>query len=198
MKPSSAIYRQKAMNKTKNWDQLRNKIKTCTACPLHETRQNAVFGEGNENAEILIIGEGPGAKEDELGRPFVGRAGKLLDQLLENQGLSRNKNVFIANIVKCRPPKNRIPHKVEIETCFPYLKKQIGHINPKIIVLLGLTAYKSFTGDTVKMKETHGKWFQYHDRKIMTTYHPASVFRNPGFRIFIEEDFKKLAETIKK
>jgi DNA polymerase len=186
------------MNKTDTWKKLKTKVQSCTSCPLHETRQNAVFGEGNEKADILIIGEGPGAKEDELGRPFVGRAGKLLDQLLEEEGLSREKNVFIANIVKCRPPKNRIPHKQEIETCFPYLEKQIEYLNPGVIVLLGLTAYKSFTGEVVKMGETHGKWFDYKGHKMMTTYHPASVFRNPSFRKFIKEDFKKIVSMIKK
>ena len=150
-------------------EKIRASVKDCTRCPLHEQRNQAVFGEGPWDARIMIIGEGPGAKEDELGRPFVGRAGKLLDKLLEKQGFSREKNVFIANIVKCRPPKNRVPHKKEIESCYPYLKEQIDLINPDIILLLGATAVKSYRGESLKdkMSDIRGRWSHENGRMVI-------------------------------
>jgi len=165
----------------------------CTQCPLHETRINAVFGEGDINADILIIGEGPGANEDKLGRPFVGRAGKLLDEVLGNYGLSREQGVFIANIVKCRPPNNRVPKKLEVNTCIPYLEKQIELLNPKIILLLGLTAVKSFLGIEEQMKAIRGVEKSNNGRTVMATYHPAAILRNPKLKKFLEEDIQKVA-----
>ena len=175
-------------------DQLKKKVLSCKACPLHEPRHLAVFGEGPYTSQVMIIGEGPGAKEDELGRPFVGRAGKLLDQMLEQQDLSRDKNVFIANIVKCRPPKNRVPHKKEIETCFPYLEQQIRLIDPAILVLLGATAMKSYWGRlNKKVSDIRGKWHEEAGRLVMPTFHPAAVFRNRNYQAYIEEDIKTIA-----
>jgi DNA polymerase len=175
------------------FNQLYSDVVKCTQCPLHETRINAVFGEGDINAEILIIGEGPGANEDKQGRPFVGRAGKLLDEVLGNYGLSREKGVFIANIVKCRPPQNRVPKKSEVNTCFPYLEKQIELLNPKIILLLGLTAVKSFLGIEEQMKTIRGVENSKDGRKVMATYHPAAILRNPNLRDLLEEDINKIA-----
>jgi DNA polymerase len=161
---------------------------------LHESRIQAVFGEGPWDAPIFIVGEGPGAAEDEAGRPFVGRAGKLLDELLSRYGLSRNENVFIGNVVKCRPPKNRIPSRKEVKTCFPYLEKQIALINPRIIVLLGSTALKSFYDPGDKITLSRGQWKEDRGRLIMPTYHPAAIFRNPSYKTFIESDLKTVAE----
>ncbi|MFP4620334.1 MAG: uracil-DNA glycosylase family protein [Bacteroidales bacterium] len=175
-------------------DEIMNQVLNCTSCPLHKHRFNAVFGVGPYDSPVFIIGEAPGAKEDEAGEPFVGKAGKLLDELLEKYGLSRQKNVFISNIVKCRPPKNRVPAKKEVHTCFPYLEKQIDLINPAILILLGATALKSFTGSTEKITGLRGKCWKKNGRQIMPTYHPAAVFRNPAYRQFIEKDIKTLAE----
>jgi DNA polymerase len=154
---------------------------------------NAVFGEADLEASVMIIGEGPGANEDKLGRPFVGRAGKLLDQVLEKYQLTRQEGVFISNIVKCRPPENRLPRKIEIDTCLPYLEEQIKLINPKIIVLLGLTAVKSYLGLKEQMKELRGKTIEKEGKKIMVTYHPAAILRNPNLRPLLEQDIQKVS-----
>lgn len=185
------------MNKKElsTFNDLHSKVIECTQCPLHETRINAVFGEGDINADILIIGEGPGANEDKLGRPFVGRAGKLLDEVLGNYGLSREQGVFIANIVKCRPPNNRVPKKLEVNTCIPYLEKQIELLNPKIILLLGLTAVKSFLGIEEQMKAIRGVEKINNGRTVMATYHPAAILRNPKLKNLLEEDIQKVAHT---
>jgi len=182
-------------DKNRQLDQLKSKVLSCTECPLHQERNLAVFGEGPWESRIMVIGEGPGANEDKLGRPFVGRAGKLLDRMLEKQDLSREKNVFIANIVKCRPPKNRVPHKKEIETCFPYLEEQIRLINPHIIVLLGATAMKAYWGRLdEKVKDIRGKWRNEAGRLVMPTYHPAAVFRNRNYQEYIEQDLNTIAD----
>ncbi len=176
------------------FNQLHSKVIECTQCPLHASRTNAVFGEGDINANILIIGEGPGANEDKQGRPFVGRAGKLLDEVLGNYGLSREKGVFIANIVKCRPPGNRVPRKTEVNTCFPYMEKQIELLNPKMILLLGLTAVKTFLGIEEQMKVIRGVEKSKDGRTVMGTYHPAAILRNPNLRNLLEEDIQKVSQ----
>ena len=173
---------------------LKSEVIECIKCPLHETRMNAVFGEGDYNANILIIGEGPGANEDKQGRPFVGRGGKLLDEVLSKYGLTRDEGVFIANIVKCRPPNNRVPKKEEVITCIPYLEKQIQMVSPKIILLLGLTAVKSFLGIEEQMKQIRGKENEKDGRTVMATYHPAAILRNPNLRSWFEEDIKKVSQ----
>jgi len=176
-------------------EQIQKQVTGCKKCPLHQERLNAVFGEGPWDAPIMVIGEGPGANEDKQGLPFVGRAGKLLDQLLEQQGLSRKENVFIANIVKCRPPKNRVPKKPEVEACFPYLTRQIQLIDPSIIVLLGATAIKSYRGELKeKISDVRGKWSREDGRMVMATFHPAAVFRNRTYQGYIEADLKTIAE----
>jgi len=175
-------------------EKLKSEVIKCTKCSLHETRMNAVFGEGDYKANILIIGEGPGANEDKQGRPFVGRGGKLLDEVLSKYGLSREEGIFIANIVKCRPPNNRVPKKKEVNKCIPYLEKQIHMVNPKIILLLGLTAVKSFLGIEEQMKEIRGKKKEKDGKKVMATYHPAAILRNPNLRELFEEDIKKVSQ----
>ncbi len=179
-------------------DELKQQVLSCTQCPLHKGRTNAVFGIGPRDAPIFIIGEAPGAKEDEAGEPFVGRAGKLLDEILGSYGLSRNQNVFISNIVKCRPPKNRVPGKTEVGTCFPYLEQQIQLINPEILLLLGATALKSYAGTSEKITSLRGRWWKEKGRQVMPSYHPAAVFRNPAYRKFIEQDIKTISDTYRK
>jgi DNA polymerase len=149
----------------------------CTKCRLHETRTHTVFGEGDVDAKIFFIGEGPGETEDETGRPFVGRAGQLLDKMIGAMGLSRSQ-VFIANIVKCRPPNNRVPAPDEVETCTPYLTRQLEIIRPKVIVTLGLPAVKYMLGDPkLTMGKTRGTWQAWRGIKLMPTYHPSYVLR---------------------
>jgi len=179
-------------NNYSSLEKLKSEVIKCTRCSLHKTRINAVFGEGDYNADILIIGEGPGANEDKQGRPFVGRGGKLLDEVLAKYGLNREAGVFIANIVKCRPPNNRVPKKDEVNTCIPYLEEQIQMIDPKIILLLGLTAVKSFLGIDEQMKEIRGKEKEKDGKTVMATYHPAAILRNPNLRSWFEEDIKKV------
>lgn len=164
----------------KTLDQVANQIRTCTACPLHAARKNAVPGEGNPNRpDILFVGEGPGADEDEQGRPFVGEAGQLLNKMIEAMGY-RREEVFIANIVKCRPPGNRTPFPEEMNACLPYLKAQITLIQPKLIVALGKTAVQGLLGKEVAITHFRGTWCTYEGIDLMPTYHPAYLLRSPG------------------
>ncbi len=169
-------------------------ISNCVRCRLHKNRTNAVPGEGTYDAEIVFIGEGPGKKEDELGRPFVGRSGELLDELLSKAGLKREK-VFITNVVKCRPPDNRDPRKDEKEACSYHLKKQLGTINPKIICTLGNHATSHFLG-SAGISEKHGKIFEINGLTIVPLYHPAAALYNPNLKEVMEEDFKSIKEKI--
>jgi len=180
-----------------SFDSLRNEIQNCKLCALSETRNNVVFGEGKSNASIFIIGEGPGREEDLLGRPFVGRSGKLLDSLLLMFGLDRINHVFIANIVKCRPPDNRAPLKEERELCLPYLYKQIELVNPKIIVLLGATALNGLISKDLKITKVRGSWIEWNERLVMPTFHPSAILRNPKLKKDSAEDFKKIVEKYK-
>lgn len=169
---------------------LSEKIKKCKLCRLSATRKNAVPGEGNENAEILLVGQAPGREEDNSGRPFVGRAGMFLDYLLEKNNISR-KDVFITSAVKCFPPKNRKPKQDEIEACKNYLNEQIKLIKPKTIVLMGGTAVKAVLKTDRKIDKLHGKTLT-KGIKYLCTYHPSAGMRFPKIRKKIEEDFKKL------
>ena len=152
-------------------------VKGCTKCVLHETRTNTVFGEGSPDAPIVFVGEGPGQNEDESGRPFVGRAGELLEKMLGGMGLSREE-VFIANVVKCRPPNNRTPTADEVATCTPYLDTQLETIRPKAIVTLGLPASQYLLGNKKPMKSLRGQWHDWRGIPLMPTYHPAYVLRS--------------------
>jgi uracil-DNA glycosylase family 4 len=173
------------------WEDLRKNCMECTKCRLCETRTNVVFGEGNPNAEILFIGEGPGEREDETGRPFVGRAGMLLDDMLTMIGLDRSK-VFIANIVKCRPPHNRDPLPDEQETCLDWLRRQTLLMKPKIIVCLGRIAGKVIIKPDLRITEEHGKWFVKGRIHMMATLHPAALLRDPRRRPDSFDDFESL------
>ncbi|NLO49134.1 MAG: uracil-DNA glycosylase [Clostridiales bacterium] len=168
----------------------------CKRCELYKTRTNQVFGVGDQNAEVMLIGEGPGEQEDLKGEPFVGRAGKLLDDMLAIIGLDR-RIVYIANIVKCRPPKNRDPLPIEQETCFSWLDRQIKLIHPKIIICLGRIAAMTLIRKDFKVTQEHGKWFRYQDADITALYHPAALLRDPHRRPETFVDLKAIHERIK-
>ncbi|MDR0952265.1 MAG: uracil-DNA glycosylase [Oscillospiraceae bacterium] len=178
-----------------DWTTLKEECARCSRCALCETRTNVVFGVGNENADVMFIGEGPGETEDLKGEPFVGRAGKLLDDMLSLIELDRSK-IYIANMVKCRPPKNRDPLEPEKEACLPWLREQIRLVSPKIIVCLGRIAAMSFISPTFKISVEHGQWTERDGVKIMAMYHPAALLRDPRRRPEAFEDLKKLQEAI--
>lgn len=157
-------------------DELRNAVANCQNCPLCRTRNNTVFGEGDPNARLMFIGEGPGADEDRQGRPFVGKAGMLLDKMINAMQFSREE-VYIANIVKCRPPDNRLPAPEEAEKCIGYLRQQIGIVRPEVIVLLGATAVKYLLNVTNGISRMRGRWLSYENIPVMATYHPAFLLR---------------------
>lgn len=179
-----------------SWDELEKKCIRCTACVLHESRKNVVFGVGNRESEVLFVGEGPGEQEDIQGEPFVGRAGKLLDDMLAIIGLDRSK-IYIANMVKCRPPGNRDPLNIEQDACIGYLRNQVSLINPKIIVCLGRVAAVRLIQDDFKITRDHGEWFERGRFLMMGMYHPAYLLRDPRRKPEAFEDLKKLEAKIK-
>ena len=179
------------------WEQLTSECMQCRACALADTRTNLVFGVGAQNAEILLVGEGPGQTEDEQGIPFVGRAGQLLDDMLEIIDLSRKSNVYIANIVKCRPPQNRDPLNTEQEACIGYLRNQVALIRPKIIVCLGRIAAMKVIKEDFKITKEHGQWFERNGVHMMAMFHPAAILRDPRRRPEAFEDLKKLEKKIR-
>ncbi|MDP2695093.1 MAG: uracil-DNA glycosylase [Gallionella sp.] len=162
-----------------NWPELKQQVRDCTLCKLRAGCTQTVFGVGDEQAEWLFVGEGPGADEDAQGEPFVGQAGKLLDNMLLAIGLRRGKNVYIANIVKCRPPNNRAPEADEIATCLPYLQRQIELIKPRLIVALGKTAATALLGRDAPLGSLRGTLHDYHGIPLVITYHPAYLLRSP-------------------
>ena len=178
------------------WESLKHDCKNCRACSLGETRHNLVFGDGNEQAEVMLIGEGPGEQEDLKGIPFVGPAGKLLDDMLGMIDLDRGK-VYIANIVKCRPPRNRDPLNVEQEACLPWLNRQIALVDPKIIVCLGRIAAMSLIREDFRITREHGQWFNVGARRIMATYHPSALLRDVDKRPEAFMDLRALRKEIK-
>jgi uracil-DNA glycosylase family 4 len=170
----------------------------CTLCRLSEKRQTVVFGEGSESAPLMFIGEGPGADEDRTGRPFVGQAGKLLDQMIFAMGFER-ENVYIANVVKCRPPGNRDPKEDEVAACSPYLDRQIELISPRVLVALGKPAAHRLTGSNKPIGAMRGRWSSYRGIPLMPVFHPAYLLRNPKAKREVWDDLKlvmrKLAST---
>ena len=175
---------------------LQDEIGDCQRCRLSKGRRNIVFGEGNPDAEIMFIGEGPGREEDIQARPFVGDAGKVLTNLIRKMGLKRDE-VYIANIVKCRPPNNRDPEEDEKATCSPFLEKQIEIMKPRIIMALGRIAAHTLTGSTIPITKLRGKFFTYKDIPLMPTFHPAYLIRNPKDKWLTWEDAQKVLEKIK-
>jgi uracil-DNA glycosylase family 4 len=160
-----------------DWDALRSAVRECAACGLCKQRKQAVFGAGNTAADWLFVGEGPGADEDELGDPFVGQAGKLLDSMLAAIGIARGREVYIANVVKCRPPGNRTPTLEEAQACAPFLDRQIAMIRPKLIVALGKTAAQRLLGTEASLASLRGRVHRYGDIPLVVTYHPAYLLR---------------------
>lgn len=173
------------------WEELENSIENCQKCKLSNGRAHIVFGTGNKNADIMFIGEGPGADEDKLGEPFVGKAGQLMNKAFSGLGITR-ENVYIANIVKCRPPQNRVPLKEETTACIYYLKKQIMLVNPQIIVLLGSTALKSMLGEEHTITIERGKWQENGGLRYMPTWHPAALLRDEYKKIQFWQDLKNV------
>ena len=173
-------------------DLLRADVLRCKQCELSETRNHVIFGEGNVSAKILIIGEAPGKDEDIQGRPFVGKSGQLLDKILSACGFTREEHVFISNIVKCRPPDNRVPTRFEADACIPWLLKQIELIDPKILILLGATALKHMAGPEHRITRERGKWLSLLGRLAMPVFHPAALLRDPRLKRDTWEDYKKI------
>ena len=180
-----------------SWTDLENSCKNCTKCPLYETRTNVVFGTGVQNAEVMLIGEGPGESEDLQGEPFVGKAGQLLDDMLKIIGLDRKTNVYIANIVKCRPPRNRDPLDTEQEACIGYLRNQTALIKPKIIVCLGRIAAKRLIDPDYRITRQHGQWVQKNGIWMTAIYHPSALLRDLSKRPETFEDLLSIRDKIR-
>jgi uracil-DNA glycosylase family 4 len=174
---------------------VREDLGECTRCKLHSTRHKIVFGDGNPKAELVFVGEGPGADEDAQGLPFVGRAGKLLTQMIEAMGLQR-KDVYICNVVKCRPPENRQPEEDEVKTCSPFLLRQIDVIAPKVIVCLGAVAAKTLLQTNRGISQFRGEWLEFRGRKLLATYHPAYLLRNPPAKSEVWKDLQKVMAVL--
>ena len=185
---------QKEAERREAMDALRHRAEGCRQCGLREQCSQVVFGEGALGKGLMVIGEGPGQEEDKLGRPFVGRAGKLLDLILESGGFSRKANTYVANIVKCRPPGNRAPIPEEREACLPYLMEQIRIAEPSIIILLGATALQGLVDSKGKIGSYRGQWLDWQGIATMPTYHPAALLRNPGYKETVWEDMKKVID----
>jgi uracil-DNA glycosylase family 4 len=174
---------------------IREDIGDCTRCKLHKGRTKIVFGTGNPNADLMFVGEGPGRDEDLSGEPFVGRAGKLLTDMIKAMGLQR-EDVYIANVVKCRPPENRLPEKDEIATCSPFLMRQIDAIKPKVICTLGSCSAQTLLQTTQGISKFRGEWFDFRGTKLMPTYHPAYLLRNPGAKPEVWKDLQKVMAVL--
>ncbi len=179
--------------KKKLLEKINKEIQECKKCDLYKSRTQAVLGEGNLNAKLMFIGEAPGGDEDKQGRPFVGRAGKLLTRLIEATGHKREE-FYITNICKCRPPNNRTPTPWEMEACFPYLEEQLKIIDPKVLCLLGATAARAFLKRNVAITKERGSVITWNGKLLYLTYHPAYVLRNPSAEITLFEDIKKAIE----
>ena len=189
--------KKKRFSMYQSFEELEKNCKACEKCQLCKTRHNVVFGVGNKNAEVLFIGEGPGENEDLQGEPFVGRGGQLLDKMLNAVDLDRRKNIYIANIVKCRPPQNRDPLQEEQDACIGWLRNQVALIRPKIIVCLGRVAAMKIIRQDIKITKEHGIFFDRNGVLLMATLHPAALRRNPANKPEAFNDFLKLREKIK-
>ena len=175
-----------------NLEELKQEILICSKCPLAKTRNNVVFGNGNPNAEIMLIAEAPGFYEDKSGIVFQGKSGELLDKILAASGFNRDDHIFISNIVKCRPPNNREPNNNEKTACIPYLYRQIDLIDPKIIILLGATALKGLIDPNARITQIRGQWIDWQNRLVMPTYHPSALLRNQNLKRPVWDDFKNI------
>lgn len=187
----------KTSSKPKTLEEIHKELGECTRCPLHEGRKNIVFGVGNPKAALMFIGEAPGRDEDTQGEPFVGRAGQLLTKIIEAMGYKRS-DVYITNIVKSRPPENRAPLPNEVATCIPFLYQQIESIQPKVIVCLGSVAVQNLLKTDQKITGLRGHWQDFQGFKVMPTYHPAFLLRNPEMKRYVWEDMKKVRDHLKR
>ena len=178
------------------WEKLKADCAGCMACSLGQSRNSLVFADGYEGAEVMLVGEGPGEQEDRKGLPFVGPAGQLLDQMLQMIDLDRTK-VYIANTVKCRPPGNRDPLNIEMDACRPWLDRQIALVDPKIIVCLGRIAAKELIDENFRITWEHGQWFNVGGRRVMATYHPSALLRDPSKRPEAFMDLRELRKEIR-
>ena len=176
-------------------EQIREAMGECTRCKLHKGRTKIVFGAGNPKADLVFVGEGPGHDEDIQGLPFVGRAGQLLNQMIEAMGLHRD-DVYICNIVKCRPPENRTPEKDEIATCSPFLLRQLAVIAPEVIVCLGNVAAQTMLGTKKSISHFRGQWFDFRGSRLLATYHPAYLLRNPNAKPEVWKDLQKVMAVL--
>ncbi len=174
--------------------QMDREVQECTRCQLYLKRTQAVLGGGNPFSELMLIGEGPGEEEDRQGVPFVGKSGQLLDKILAAAGFSKEENVYITNIVKCRPPGNREPNPEERAACLPFLMRQIELIQPGIIVLLGSTALKALIDPEGRITKMRGKWITWNGIQVIPTYHPSALLRNPDLKKDVWEDFKSVVQ----
>lgn len=180
------------MDKLETLDEM---VKQCKRCPLSVTRHNTVFGEGNPEAKVMFIGEGPGQDEDNTGRPFVGAAGQLLTKMINAIDIKR-EDVYIANIVKCRPPRNRVPEPLEAEKCIPFLRQQVAVIRPKIIVCLGATASKYIIDKDIRITRDRGKWYEKGAFLMIPTFHPSALLRDATKKKDAWEDFKSIKDKL--
>ncbi len=194
--PPSSLFDGKG---AKTLEEVREHLGDCERCKLHEGRKSIVFGEGNPEAKLVFVGEGPGKDEDEQGRPFIGRAGQLLGKIISAMNMERS-DVYICNVVKCRPPENRNPEPDEVAQCEPFLLGQLGVISPRIVVCLGLVAAKAILklGAGVSLGSLRGVFHEYGKTKLMVTYHPAALLRNPAFKRPLWDDMKVVMEELKK
>jgi DNA polymerase len=178
-----------------DWDALRMQAHNCTACRLSATRTNVVFGVGNPNADLMFVGEAPGRDEDLQGEPFVGRAGQLLTDIIKAMKLTRD-DVYIANVIKCRPPENRNPEPDELDECRPYIRRQVALIQPKVIVALGRIGLQSLTERAYAISSVRGQWLDYDGIMLMPTYHPAYLLRTPSAKKEVWADMKKVMNVL--
>lgn len=179
------------IHRKQNLIALEHQLQSCKGCPLGATRNNLVFGRGSEEADIVFIGEGPGEQEDLQGSPFVGRAGQLLDKIIDAAGLTE-EDYYICNIVKCRPPGNRVPAPEEVKACIPYLRQQIAYVQPKIMVLLGASAAKAIIDPRIAITKARGTWVKMGNFLVMPTFHPAALLRDPQKKIPVWKDFQEI------
>ena len=180
-----------------SWEELEKSIENCNKCKLCSKRKNIVLGTGNKNADIMFIGEGPGADEDEQGILFVGKAGKLMDMALEGLGIEK-ESIYFANIIKCRPPENRNPEDDEVNACLDYLRNQVLLVKPKIIVLLGSVALKNILGKDYGITDSRGKWVEKKGIMYLPTWHPAALLRDENKKIEFWKDLKKIKNSLDK
>ena len=180
----------------KSWNELERDCKECTRCGLCEGRKNVVFGIGNTESRVMLVGEGPGEQEDLQGKPFVGKSGQLLDRYLSLIDLDRNKNIYIANMVKCRPPQNRDPKPEETEMCLPWLRNQVKIIRPQIVVCLGRIAAQRLISPDFRVTRQHGEFIAKGSMLFMGTFHPAALLRNPAQKADALSDFRNLRAKI--